>query len=190
MNWLWILLGIIILAVGVLCIGKTRSTFLVKKGRGSKKSLYKTKDGTYVKKWNKNKAHNYFLEKKNYTRLKKSRHIPDLIRYDDDKLELEIEDAGTPLKDFSKSQLKKIERQIPNWKEQIKEIICIFNKNDVTYTDWHKSNILYKDNLLKVIDFETDSAWTGLTPQIPLKNHDSLGSYLNYIKSRYGHKNT
>ena len=188
-TWPWVL-GIITLTIVVLCIAATtRSAFtIVNKGRGTKKSLYKTKNGAYVKKWDRKYSHKYFLEKKFYTRLKKSDHIPDLISYDDDRLELEIEDAGTPLKEYSESQLKEIEKQIPDWKDQIKMIISLFNENDLTYTDWHKGNILYKDKLLKVIDFDTDSNWSGLSPQLPLDNHDSLKSYLTCISSRYGIK--
>lgn len=182
----FLILSIIILSLIAFCIlPKQRIAFKkIHKGKGAKKSLYKTRNGTYIKKWLKSDKSRYFLEKKFYTRLKNNPHFPELIRYDDKKLELEIKDAGTPLGDFSKTQLKNLEKQIPNWKQQIKEIILALNQNDLTYNDWHSGNILYKDKLLKVIDFDTTRAL--LVPQIPLENHTSLDRYLSYIyKLRY-----
>ena len=181
-TWGWVVLILVVIVLVVLfCIPKPRSGFIITKGKGSKKSLSKTKKGTYIKKWSKENDFRYFREKKFYTRLKNNNHFPDLISYDDEKLELEVEDAGPPLIDFSKRQLKKLEKQIPNWKQQIKEIIIALNENDLTYNDWHAGNILYKDKLLKVIDFDTTRAL--LVPQKPLDIHTSLESYLRYIHS-------
>lgn len=184
--WVFLILLVIVFTVVVFCISKQRSLLIINQGRGYKKNLFKTKDNTYIKKWDKRNSFRYFLEKKFYMYLKKSNHFPDLISYDDEKLELEIEDAGTPLIAFSKSRLREIEKQMPNWKQQIEEIISILNENNLTYKDWHAGNILYKDKLLKVIDFDTKHAL--LTPQMPLEKHTSLESYLTYIKSRYNQK--
>jgi len=184
----FLILSAIILSLITFCIlPKQRIAFkkvqVVNKGKGVKKSLYKTSNGTYIKNWLKRHKSRYFLEKKFYTRLKNNPHFPELIRYNDKTLELEIKDVGTPLRDFSKPQLKSLEKQIPNWKQQIKEIILALNQNDLTYNDWHSGNIVYKDQLLKVIDFDTTRVL--LVPQMPLESHTSLDMYLSYIYKLY-----
>ena len=78
--------------------------------------------------------------------------------------------------------LQKVREGLQSTKQQqIKEIITALNENDLTYNDWHAGNILYKDKLLKVIDFDTTRAL--LVPQKPLDIHTSLESYLRYIHS-------
>ena len=176
--------GIIIILLGLLLcvISQTYSSFkLLNKGQGAKKNLYRTKKGTYVKKWNKENSDRYFMEKKFYLTLKKSDHFPNLVRHDDSRLELEMEDAGTPLLGHSKNQLQELERQIPDWKDQFKKIISLLNENDLEYGDWHKGNILYKDGVFKLIDSSDNS---GEPPPPPSDCHPSIRSYLDYLKKR------
>ena len=178
------LLGIIIILLGLLMcvITQTYSSFkLLDKGTGKKKSLYRTEKGTYIKKWDRENSDKYFLEKKFYLTLEKSDHFPNLVRHDDSQFELEMEDAGTPLLGHSKKQWQELERQIPDWKFQFKEIISLLNENNLEYGDWHKGNILYKDGVLKLIDSSDNP---GEPPPPPSDRHPSMLSYIDYLKRR------
>lgn len=121
-------------------------------GRGSKKSLIKTPKGSFIKSFYKKDAPRYFREKWCYRKLADNSHFPNLIRYDDKNLTIELENGGLPLS-IARS-INEIERKIPDWNNQIHEIISSLEAAGIQHGDWHSSNILHKNGKLKVIDFE------------------------------------
>lgn len=141
---------------------------VVKKGAGSKKKLFKTPRGTYVKVYNEENSSQYESEKICYQLLRNSLHVPRLVRFDDQKLEIEIEDAGGNLKEYAKNEklfhffsngrgglnwLLRLLRR-PPWQKQIAQAIQDMEDQGISHGDWSGSNLLMKDGVLKVVDFE------------------------------------
>jgi len=89
----------------------------------------------------------YYNEKTLYQLTNNNKHFPKLLNYDDNKLQLELQTVGR------KINLDK--DHIPNWKQQINEIIRVLDELDVYHNDIHIGNLLLGDDgTLYIIDFE------------------------------------
>ncbi len=129
-----------------------KKTPVLPRGRGAKKSLIKTNKDTFIKTYSKKHASRYFREKWCYQKTADNSHFPNLLHYDDKNLTLEFENGGVPLSIVR--NITEIEKKIPNWNEQFNEIISFLEDAGIQHADWHSSNILHKNGVLKVIDFE------------------------------------
>ena len=191
-----IISGIIILSLWLSAkktsyLNDTQFSSVLPIGRGAKKSLIKTNNDTFIKSFYKKDAPCYFREKWCYEKLADSSHFPNLIRYDDKNLTIELENCGLPLS-IARS-INDIEKKIPDWNDQLHEIISILEEADIEHGDWHSSNILHKNGKLKVIDFELaqlkkehpdDRPKPYSFMLRPPKNKIPLKNYLKQIYSR------
>lgn len=87
----------------------------------------------------------YDIEKKCYMRLKGEPHFANVIKFDDDTLTLTMSHVGKPVTKFT---------DVPNFKSQISNINTILEKHSIQHGDIHLDNILIKENVLYLIDFE------------------------------------
>ena len=106
----------------------------------------------------------------------------------DKTLEIEIEDAGIPLRDIKHlRKLNKIEKEVPDWREQIQDIVQILYQYNIGHGDWSGANILYKNGRFKIIDFDkghmpSEKYFENVRiPVLPKKNQ-SLKQYLKSIE--------
>nr|QBK86745.1 MAG: serine/threonine protein kinase [Marseillevirus LCMAC103] len=155
----------------------------VRLGHGRKKGLFRTSRGTYVKQYGAEQAAGYRKEKQCYRQLQGSPHFPRLVAYDDAKCQIELEDAGTPLRDLNEADP---DLDVPDWKRQIRTIVATLAAHGIDHTDWHTGNILVKNGTLQVIDFDREEgahrtahaicgrAWR---PHLPLASQQTLGDY-------------
>ena len=158
------------------------------KGRGFRKSVIKTNRGTFIKSWTKIHRKRYLREKTAYQKLQRTDIVPRLLNYNDKTLEIEIEDAGIPLRDMKHlRKLNKIEKEAPDWREQIQDIVQILYQYNIGHGDWSGANILYKNGRLKIIDFDkghmpSEKYFENVRiPVLPKKNQ-RLNSYLKSIE--------
>ena len=129
-----------------------RSEHFKIKRRGKAKKLVKTKKGTYIKRYREKQRLHYQTEKNCYLLLRGSRHVPRLLRFDDSKLEFEIEDGGVTLREFARWPFCTL--RLSNWAKQIQEIVNDLEQQGIRYGDWSASNLTVKDGVIKLIDFE------------------------------------
>lgn len=101
------------------------------------------KGNNYIKKFNNVKGYN--SEKYSYLRLKNNKHFPNIIDYNDNELSLTLEYAGIPIRKVDK---------IENLEQQLEEIYNSLAKNKIKHNDIMCKNLLSKDGVLKLIDFE------------------------------------
>ena len=87
----------------------------------------------------------YDIEKICYMRLKGEPHFANVIKFDDDTLTLTMSHVGKPVTKFT---------DVPNFKSQITNINTILKKHNIRHGDIHLDNILIKENVLYLIDFE------------------------------------
>ena len=160
-------------------------------GWGPKKALIKTPKGSFIKSFYKKDASRYFREKWCYEKLADNSHFPNIIRYDDKNLTIELENGGLSLS--TARNINEVERKIPDWNDQIQEIISALETAGIQHNDWHIGNILQRNGKLKVIDFEKaqleeehpdDRPETHFPMWRPPKNKIPLKNYLKQIYSR------
>jgi hypothetical protein len=110
---------------------------------GGDSDLNEDDDGYITKKYNSHDA--YRVEKQCYLRLKGEPHFANLVRFDDEAMTLTLSQVGKPVTAFT---------FVPNFKTQITQINAALDKHNIQHNDIHLNNILIKEDVLYLIDFE------------------------------------
>ena len=125
----------------------------------------------------------YFIEKTCYQRLINEKHFAKLLKYDDKNMILYLSFVGNSIPEPIKHDI-----DILNLKQQINEITNILLKHKIQHNDIHIRNILIKDKILYLIDFEWASdlsevpVWKSYTRKIPKGVYKTFPKVINETK--------
>lgn len=114
-------------------------------------------------------------EVKSLNLLSNSKHIPNIIRVDNDEKSIYLEDCGVYVTN----------ENIPlNWKEQMLEIIDDMKKANIYHNDLWYENILVKDGILFVIDFSYATVGYEGFPYINIAEDEvnKIDDFISYTK--------
>ena len=85
-----------------------------------------------------------------FKKLEKYKYFPKMLKYDLENQYIIMEYAGNNFNKLSKKNIINIPK---NYKEQIKEISDIMEKENMYHNDLNLSNMCLKNNIIKIIDF-------------------------------------
>ena len=126
---------------------------------------------------NKMKKEIYFLEK-----LSEYKYFPKIINTNIERKELEISFCGNVLNENEEPKL---------WKNQVKKIIKILEKENIYHNDMHDENFLNKDGKIFLIDFGQASEDNEAFPflNVSYSNVDSCDSFFHFfLKAEQNYK--
>ena len=126
---------------------------------------------------NKMKKEIYFLEK-----LSEYKYFPKIINRNIERKELEISFCGNVLNENEEPKL---------WKNQVKKIIKILEKENIYHNDMHDENFLNKDGKIFLIDFGQASEDNEAFPflNVSYSNVDSCDSFFRFfLKAEQNYK--